>query len=76
MELGSVEAMKEMVAAGLGYGIVPRMAMTGRGAHPELKTSRLAPRMHRTLGLVVRRDKPLGKGLRAVVDAILAAGRR
>jgi DNA-binding transcriptional LysR family regulator len=76
MELGSVEAMKEMVAAGLGYGIVPHMAMTGRGAHPELKTSRLAPRMHRTLALVVRRDKPLGKGLRAVVDAIVAAGRR
>lgn len=43
MELGSVEAMKEMVAAGLGYGIVPRMAMTGRGAHPGLKISRLAP---------------------------------
>jgi DNA-binding transcriptional LysR family regulator len=76
MELGSVEAMKEMVAAGLGYGIVPRMAMSGRGAHPELKLSRLAPPMHRTLAVVVRRDKPLGKGLRAVVDAIIAAGRR
>jgi len=74
MELGSVEAMKEMVAAGLGYGIVPRMAMTGRGAHPGLKISRLAPRMHRTLAVVIRRDKPVNKALRVVLDAILAAG--
>ena len=76
MELGSVEAMKEMVAAGLGYGIVPRMAMTGRGAHPDLKISRLAPRMHRTLAIVIRRDKPVNKALRVVLDAIAAAGKK
>ena len=76
MELGSVEAMKEMVAAGLGYGIVPRMAMAGRGAHPDLKISRLAPRMHRTLAVVIRRDKPVNKALRVVLDAIAAAGRK
>jgi DNA-binding transcriptional LysR family regulator len=75
MELGSVEAMKEMVAAGLGYGIVPAMSMVGRGAHPELKTSRLNPRMHRTLALVIRRDKPVNKALRVVLDAIVAAGK-
>lgn len=76
MELGSVEAMKEMVAAGLGYGLVPGMAMAGRGAHPALKASRLNPRLHRTLAVVVRRDKPVNKALRAVIDAIVAAGRR
>jgi DNA-binding transcriptional LysR family regulator len=75
MELGSVEAMKEMVAAGLGCGIVPAMSMRGRGAHPELKTSRLQPRMHRTLAVVIRRDKPVNKALRAVLDAIVAAGK-
>lgn len=76
MELGSVEAMKEMVAAGLGYGIVPRMSMAGRGAHPGLKTSRLNPGMHRTLAIVIRRDKPVSKALRVVLDAILAAGKK
>lgn len=76
MELGSVEAMKEMVAAGLGYGIVPRMSMAGRGAHPDLKTSRLNPGMHRTLAIVIRRDKPVNKALRVVLDAILAAGKK
>lgn len=75
MELGSVEAMKEMVAAGLGYAIVPGMSMTGRGAHPGLKTSRLNPRMHRTLAVVLRRDKPVSKALRVVLDAIVAAGK-
>jgi len=76
MELGSVEAMKEMVAAGLGYGLVPGMSMTGRGAHPALKASRLAPRMHRTLAVVVRRDKPLNTALRTVLEAIMAAGKK
>lgn len=75
MELGSVEAIKEMVAAGLGYGIVPGMSMTGRGAHPDLKTSRLQPRMRRTLALVMRRDKPVGRGMRLVIDAIVKAGK-
>ncbi len=75
MELGSVEAMKEMVAAGLGYAIVPGMSMAGRGTHPELKTSRLNPRMQRTLAVVVRRDKPVNKALRVVLDAIVAAGK-
>ncbi len=75
MELGSVEAMKEMVAAGLGHAIVPGMSMTGRGAHPDLKTSRLNPRMHRTLAVVLRRDKPVNKALRVVLDAIVAAGK-
>lgn len=75
MELGSVEAMKEMVAAGLGCAIVPGMAMAGRGAHPGLKTSRLNPPLHRTLAVVVRRDKPVNKALRVVLDAVLAAGK-
>lgn len=76
MELGSVEAMKEMAAAGLGYGILPRMAMSGRGAHPDLKISRLDPRMHRTLALVIRRDKPVSRALRVVLDAVVAAGKK
>jgi DNA-binding transcriptional LysR family regulator len=76
MELGSVEAIKEMVAAGLGYGVVPGMSMAGRGAHPDLKASRLSPRMHRTLALVARRDKPVSKGMRILFDAVVSAGRK
>lgn len=52
------------------------MAMVGRGAHPELTTSRLNPRMHRALAVALRKDKPVNKGLRVVLDAIVAAGKK
>lgn len=75
MEFDSVEAIKAMVAAGLGVAILPRMAVTGRGHHPELDLGALHPPLHRTLALVTRNDKPLSKGLRQVIDAVVAAGR-
>jgi DNA-binding transcriptional LysR family regulator len=69
MELGSVEAMKELIGAGLGCGILPRMALRRqRGSAFTVRS--LKPRLKRTLGLVLRRDKPLTKGLRAMIRAI------
>jgi DNA-binding transcriptional LysR family regulator len=75
MEFDSVEAIKEMVAAGLGVAILPKMAVTGRGHHAELELRPLQPPLHRTLALVTRNDKPVSKGLRQVIDAVVAAGR-
>lgn len=74
MELGSIEAIKQLVAAGLGAAILPGLALSreaGRGT-----ARRLAPRLYRELGLVLRRDKPLSPALRAVVDELLSLGRR
>jgi len=70
MELGSVEAIKEMVAAGLGCSILPAMAVTGAGQHPELVVHPLYPRLQRTLALVMRADKPVNKAMRQVITAI------
>jgi len=70
MELGSVEAIKEMVAAGLGCSILPAMAVTGPGQHPELVVHPLHPRLQRTLALVMRGDKPVNKALHQVIAAI------
>ena len=42
MELDSVEALKEMAAIGLGYAVLPRMAMQGRGAREDLELRCLA----------------------------------
>jgi DNA-binding transcriptional LysR family regulator len=70
MELGSVEAIKEMVAAGLGCSILPAMAVTGPGQHPELVVHPLYPRLQRTLALVMRGDKPVNKALHQVIMAI------
>ncbi|MGE0718792.1 MAG: LysR family transcriptional regulator [Alphaproteobacteria bacterium] len=68
MELGSVEAIKELVGAGLGCSILPGMA--AKGMEGRLVVRRLSPRMHRRLAIVLRRDKPLGRGLREVVRAL------
>ena len=76
MELGSVEAIKELVAAGLGCSILPRMALSGAGRRDGVAIRPLTPRLHRQLGVVLRRDKPLHAGLRAAVDALLALGKQ
>jgi DNA-binding transcriptional LysR family regulator len=69
MELASVEAIKELIGAGLGCGVVPRMAMPNAQARKILVRS-LNPRLHRKLAIVLRRDKVLHRGLREVVNAI------
>src|SRR5581483_3691354 len=47
MELGSVEAMKELTGAGLGCSVLPRMAL--RGAHSAFVVRSLKPRLYRTI---------------------------
>ena len=76
MELGSVEAMKELVRAGLGVGIIPRMAVDTPQRSPRLQIQSLTPRLTRGIGLVVRRDKPLHRGLRETIAALRRAAPR
>jgi DNA-binding transcriptional LysR family regulator len=70
MELGSVEAIKELVGAGLGCSVVPRMALRDVQLRRDLTVRSLNPKLHRTLAIVLRHDKPLHRGLREVVSAI------
>ncbi|QHE93587.1 LysR family transcriptional regulator [Pandoraea fibrosis] len=72
MALGSIEAIKEMVAAGLGYSIVPRMSVDAAHYRRGLRISTLTPELSRTLAIVVRQDKPLTPGLRKVMSALEA----
>lgn len=72
MELGSTEAMKEIVAAGLACAVLPKLAVSGAGHRDSLAVSSLTPRLARTLAIVVRRDKPLSRGLRHLQEALLA----
>ena len=69
MELGSVEAIKQLVGVGLGWAVLPRLALGGRGG-PRLGWRSLSPKLTRSFGLVLRRDKHLTRGLRAVVEAL------
>ncbi|GAK26831.1 LysR family transcriptional regulator [Serratia liquefaciens] len=64
MELGSIEAIKEMVAAGLGYSIIPRMALT------DLRGRSLTPMLERTLAIALRQDKPLNRALQKVIAGL------
>ena len=74
MELGSVEAIKELVGAGLGYGVLPLMAVADARKRGELAVRELAPRLYRQLALVLRRDKRPDRGLREVIAALSALG--
>jgi DNA-binding transcriptional LysR family regulator len=74
MELGSIEAIKQLVAAGLGCGLVPRLAMS-RVDQRSLVITSLSPRLTRTLGVVLRRDKVLHQGLHLTIAALKAPRR-
>ncbi|MCB9947779.1 MAG: LysR family transcriptional regulator [Rhodospirillaceae bacterium] len=70
MALGSVKAIKELVAAGLGCSVVPSMAVSRPAARPRIIARPLSPRLSRKLAIVMRRDKPLHRGLREMVTAL------
>lgn len=70
MELGSIEAIKRMVRAGLGYSIVPRMSVSRPEDGNGLAVHSLAPVLHRSLGLVMRQDKVVNRGMREVIQRI------
>lgn len=67
MQLGSIEAIKRMVRAGLGYSIVPRMAVENVVDREGLSVRSLNPILHRQLGIVIRQDKILSKGISEVI---------
>lgn len=72
MELGSVEAIKQLVGAGLGCAVLPRVAITKTDVRAPLTARPLSPRLKRKLGLVVRRDKVITRGLREMIRALTA----
>ncbi|MFP5513051.1 MAG: LysR family transcriptional regulator [Alphaproteobacteria bacterium] len=71
MELGNVEAIKNLVAAGLGRSILPSVTVQGPGDRNRFAVQPLFPPLVRTLGLVLRRDKVPDPGVRAMVRAIV-----
>lgn len=72
MELGSIEAIKQMVIAGLGVSIVPQLAISAEPASSGILSRPLSPPLSRQLAIVLRQDKPLNKGLKKVVDRLMS----
>lgn len=70
MQFGSIEAIKRMVRAGLGYSIVPRMAVEHAADREGLSVMSLEPVLQRQLAVVMRQDKILSKGIAAIIRII------
>ncbi|HEX3865028.1 MAG TPA: LysR family transcriptional regulator [Stellaceae bacterium] len=74
MELGSIEAIKQLIAAGLGCGLLPRLAVANLQPADELAIRSLSPQLYRQLGLILRRDKIPDRALREVIAALRRLG--
>jgi DNA-binding transcriptional LysR family regulator len=70
MELGNVEAIKNLVAAGLGRSILPSVTVGSPQDCDRFAVQPLTPPLVRKLGLVLRRDKMPDAGVLAMVKAI------
>ncbi|MEC4635818.1 LysR family transcriptional regulator substrate-binding protein, partial [Escherichia coli] len=70
MELGSIEAIKRMVRAGLGYSIVPRMSVASIEERSGFNLYSVTPSLHRTLGAVMREDRIVSRGINEVLKSL------
>lgn len=70
MELGSIEAIKRMVRAGLGYSIVPRMAVDVMEEREGLSLHSMVPPHYRTLGTIMREDRIVSRGINEVMKQL------
>lgn len=75
MALGSVEAIKRLVEAGLGCAILPAVAVREGADRTNLVVRPLSPRLYRKLAIVIRRDKVLHVGLRETIRALQGLAR-
>ena len=76
MELGNTEAIKTLVAAGVGVGILPLERKQGILVYGRTQVRPLRPALMRQLGMVRRREQPLETGLKLVYDALLTLAKR
>ncbi|HYE94361.1 MAG TPA: LysR family transcriptional regulator [Terriglobales bacterium] len=70
MELGNAEAIKELVAAGLGLSITSAITVTPEVTRGALRALPLEPPLARELGVIRRRGKTVSPGLRVVLNEL------
>jgi DNA-binding transcriptional LysR family regulator len=72
MEFDNVEAIKSMVAVGLGASIVPGLALgPGHVFAENIRIAPLSPRATRRIGLVQLKNKRITEGVKLVTAALL-----
>jgi DNA-binding transcriptional LysR family regulator len=72
MEIDNMEAIKQLVAAGLGASIVPSSALQDGRTSKTCFARPLNPPIARTLAVIQRRHKPDDKALSIVREALLS----
>ncbi|MCD2514291.1 LysR family transcriptional regulator [Comamonas endophytica] len=70
-EVNHVPALVSLVLAGLGIGVVPRMALPPDGQAGLAAIALTEPRVSRTLGLISRRGKALPAAAQLLFDMLL-----
>jgi DNA-binding transcriptional LysR family regulator len=75
MELDNAEAVKMVVAAGLGVSVLPEEEVEGAAARPDIVARPLDPPLTRTLVLIERHDRPDNPALAIVRSAMLSLAR-
>ena len=77
MEFDNVEAIKSLVAVGLGASIVPSLSL-GSGHVPadNVRVVPLNPRASRSVGLVQLRGKRVTDGVKVVAEALMTLRKR
>jgi DNA-binding transcriptional LysR family regulator len=70
MELGNAEAIKEMVAAGLGISITSAITVSAEVRRRSLLSIPLTPSLERHLGIIRRRGRSVPPALSAMISAL------
>lgn len=75
MEGNSLTTLVQMVGAGIGVTLIPRMAVDVETRSATVSVARLAPTApQRTIGMVWRRSSPLAEQFEQVADIVREAG--
>jgi DNA-binding transcriptional LysR family regulator len=69
MQLDSAEAIKVLVGGGVGASVLPALALPHPVAGAVVRD--LCPGLQRDLGIVLRREKIIDRGLRVMLDALM-----
>lgn len=73
VSLGSVEAIRDLVAMDLAPALLSRLALGEASRNQATKASSLTPPLRRTLGIATRTDRPHGAALDAFEAAVRTA---
>ena len=75
LDASSLSTLVQMVGAGIGVTLIPRMAVAVETRSAAVSIARFpAPRPSRTIGMIWRRSSPLADQLRRIADVVRETG--